>query len=506
MVDPTGESPLIIARPKHSRRHHRRKRQGHDAGDKNRTREGKRKFAEQRPGQTALNSNRRINRGERNRHGHDRTDQFPRTEERRLQGIFPLLHVALNIFHDDNRIIHNEPYRQHDGEERQQVDRESHQQHQQHGSNQRNRNGGNWNQHRPQRSHEKEDDEHHDDERLAERFDDFVDRIVDVGRRVIRNAELDSGRHGLFDLWKGRANGMDDIQRIRGRKHPDAHERGGFSVKTDLLVIVLCAEHDVGNFPEPHNRAVRLFDRQLAEFIGRLEIGVGDEVHRNHRAFCASDRGQVVVRLKRFPDIGRGNIESRHSVGFEPDPHGKRPVAKDLRALDAIDRSEFWLNNARQVISDLIFIQVVRIKTEIHRGELVVRRLEFDLRCLGLRRKIVPDLGHLGLDLSERSVRVEIELQMNLDRAQALRTGRVDVIDPVRAGDHALQRSRDVSADQVGIRSDIGGAHRDHRHIAAGILANRENLDGDEPAQQDQQIDDQCQHRTPDENIGERHG
>ena len=413
--------------------------------------------------------------------------------------------MALDIFHDDDRVVHHQPHGKHDGQEREQVDGEAEHQHQKHGADQRDGNGRDRNDDGAQGSHEKEDDQHHDDERLGERLDHLVDRVVDVDRRVVGDAELDPRWQCFFNARQRFAHLADHVQRVGGGEDPDAHERGRLPVEADLRVVVLGSEYDIGDFPEAHDRPVRLLDRQLAEFVRCFEVGVGDEVHRDHLALRAADRGEVIVRLERIPHVSRRNIQGSHAVGLEPDPHRKCPVAQDLGALDAVDGRELRLHDPRQVVGDLVGVELARVKPEIHRGKFVVRRLEFDGRSLGLGREVVPHLRHLRLDLGESGVGVVVKLQVDLDRTQPLRARGIDIVDPVGARDHALQRSRDVSADQVRIRADIRGAHRDHRHVAARVLADGKNPDGHEPAQQDQEVDDKRQHRAPDKNIGERH-
>jgi len=62
----------------------------------------------------------------------------------------------------------------------------------------------------------------------------------------------------------------------------------------------------------------------------------------------------------------------------------------------------------------------------------------------------------LAWDLRERGVDVEVELEVDGDRAQALRAGTLDVIDAVGARDDALEWRGDEPAHEVGIRADIG--------------------------------------------------
>ena len=111
-----------------------------------------RKFAEQRAGQPALKRDRRIDRRERDGHGDDRADQFARAQQGRVQRRQPFADVALDVFHDDNGVIHHQPDGQHDRQQRQQVQREAQNLHQKHRADERNGNRQQRNQHRPQRA------------------------------------------------------------------------------------------------------------------------------------------------------------------------------------------------------------------------------------------------------------------------------------------------------------------------------------------------------------------
>ena len=61
---------------------------------------------------------------------------------------------------------------------------------------------------------------------------------------------------------------LDHVERVGGRQHPDAHERRRLAVEADVLLVVLRAEHDVGDLAEPDDDAVLLLDDELPELFG----------------------------------------------------------------------------------------------------------------------------------------------------------------------------------------------------------------------------------------------
>ena len=200
-------------------------------------------------------------------------------------------------------------------------------------------------------------------------------------------------------------------------------------------------------------------DHELPELVRRPQIGVGDEIHRHHRSLGMAERRQVVVPRQRVAHHRRRDAVRRHPIGLQPDAHGERARAENVGALHAADRAQLRLHDARQVVGDLVRIEIVRREPEIDRRELVVGRLEVDDRRLRLGRQIVAHLRDLGLDLRQRGVGVVVQLQMHGDRAEPLRARRFHVVDAVGAGDDALERRRDEAAHEVGVGADIRGRH-----------------------------------------------
>ena len=85
MVDPRGEPALRVACAEEGGGHDRRESERDHAGDGDRAGQGEGKFAEERSRQAALDADRNVNRGERDRHRDDRPDQFARAEERGVE-------------------------------------------------------------------------------------------------------------------------------------------------------------------------------------------------------------------------------------------------------------------------------------------------------------------------------------------------------------------------------------------------------------------------------------
>ena len=75
------------------------------------------------------------------------------------------------------------------------------------------------------------------------------------------------------------------------------------------------------------------------------------------------------------------------------------------------------------------------------------------------------------------------------DRAEALGARRLHVVDAVGAGNHTLERRRNKSANQIGVRANVDRRDLDFCDVAAGILANAERTNRLQARDQDHQID-----------------
>ena len=149
------------------RSHHRRQGQRYDAGDDYRAGKGKCKLAEQRAGQTALNTDWRIHRGQRDRHGDNRAHQLTSRILGCLERRLAHLKMPLDVLHHHNRVIYHQPDREHDRQKSEQIDSEARHQHQENRANQRNRDGNDRNEHRAERTEEQEDNNDDNEQRLG---------------------------------------------------------------------------------------------------------------------------------------------------------------------------------------------------------------------------------------------------------------------------------------------------------------------------------------------------
>ncbi len=113
----TGQPAFLAVRVHESRAHHRRERHRDDTRQHHGRGERDGELEEQRAGQAALESDRRVDRRQGDRHRDDRTDQLAGARQRRLDPRLALSDVPLDVLHDHDRVVDHQTDRQHDGED-----------------------------------------------------------------------------------------------------------------------------------------------------------------------------------------------------------------------------------------------------------------------------------------------------------------------------------------------------------------------------------------------------
>ena len=298
-IDHAAESVIDMFRAQQMRRHHRRKNESDDAGNENCAGERERELAKERTGQSTLQRDRCVNRGERDRHRDDRPDQFARADQRGVHARQSFAHMALDVFDHDDGVVDDQPDRKHDREQREQVEREAEELHQEERADERNRNRDDRHDDRAERAEEQEDHDHHDEQRVDQSFYDFVDGVVDVGGGVVGHLGRHAGRQFLLDLLQLGAHALDDVDRVRIGQDPDAHEDRFLPGEADFGVVIFRAENDVGDVAQPNECAFVLAHDELLELISGMQIGVRGQVHLKERTLGAADGGEIIVSRKR---------------------------------------------------------------------------------------------------------------------------------------------------------------------------------------------------------------
>ena len=251
---------------------------------------------------------------------------------------------------------------------------------------------------------------------------DLVDGVVDVLGRVEGDARLHAGRQLALDRRPspcGRASMTSSELALGSTQTP--MNTAVLPDEAHVLVVVVGAEHDVGDVLEADQRAVLLADDELAGTprpTRRSVVAVRLSWTSAPLVWPTAD--EVVVGGERLAHLRRADVERRHAIGLEPGAHGEGAPAEDVGALHAVDRREARLHDADQVVGDLVVLEDRRAEAQVHRRELRVGRLDVDGRHLGLGRQIGAHLVDARADVGQRVGGVEVELEADVDGREAL--------------------------------------------------------------------------------------
>ena len=163
------------------------------------------------------------------------------------------------------------------------------------------------------------------------------------------------------------ADALDDIEKIGGRRHLDADVNRALAVEAHLQFIVIRAQRDVGHVLQPHDGAAGLLEHEIAEFLGRVQVGGGGERHLHHLPLGRAQAGDIVVVGKR-----RAYVIGRETVGGElhgVQPGAQREVlgAQQFGRLHTLDRLQFRPHDTDEIIGDLVGFEHGAVEADIHR-------------------------------------------------------------------------------------------------------------------------------------------
>ena len=252
-------------------------------------------------------------------------------------------HLGVHRLDHHDRVVHHHADRQHQGEERDQVDRQAEQQHEEEGADQRHRDRQGRDQRGAPVAEEQEDHQGHQHEGLEQRVQHLLDGRLQEAGDVVADLEVHAGRERLrLELLELVLDLLDDGGGV-GAGELLEHDGGrGVAVDVRVEVVVRGAQLDPGDVLDPQDLAVG--------------IGLQDDVLVLLRLVVAADPGQDVLdglrrlagRLAEPPgrtdhalfghglhDVVGGHVVGAHAVEVQPDPHRILAAAENVGAADA---------------------------------------------------------------------------------------------------------------------------------------------------------------------------
>ena len=158
------------------------------------------------------------------KHGHqhqrDRNDRAADFLHRLVGGLArreSRFDVALDVLHDDDRIVDDDTDGEHQPEQRQRVDREAERQHQRERADDRDWHGDQRNDRRAPGLQEQDHHQHDQHQGFEQRLDHGLDRIAYEDRRVVHDLVRHAFGEILAELGHGLANRIRELERIGAR-------------------------------------------------------------------------------------------------------------------------------------------------------------------------------------------------------------------------------------------------------------------------------------------------
>ncbi len=415
-----------------------------------------------------------------------------------------------NRLDDDDGIVHDEPDRQYQAEQRQRVDGKAEHREEHEGPDEGNRHRQQRNQGRAPALQEDVDHEDHQDDGDQERLDDFLDAFRYGARRIQRDGVVDA-------LWQAtlllREQVLDPFCRLNGIRTGqliDGDQGARLAIQVAGDGVVLRAHLDAGNVLDAHDAAIgRGAHDNICEFFGRgqpaLRADRIGELLSLGRRLTADLAGRVhrVLRLDGGDDLRYGDGESCQLIGFDPEAHGVLAGAEHLHAADALNAAQLIVEVDVRVVGEELRVINARggKQADQHqrRGERLLHR---DAEGVDFCRKLRSGLRLADLRQDEIGIRVGFHIEIdNQPHLACRRVHRIHVVQVVHAAHLLLDRRGDGVLYGLRIGADIGGADLHFRRRDGRELRDRQADDGNRANDHGENRDHDGDDRTIDEEF-----
>jgi hypothetical protein len=297
-----------------------------------------------------------------------------------------LLHDALDVLDDDDRVVDDDADGEHEPEEREQIHRESENPHAEEGADDRDRHGQQRNDGRAPVLQEDEDHERHESHRDQQRLHDLVNRSGNEGRGIVADFLVHAGGKRFLQLRHARHERVAHRERVCAGPQVHNDQRSGLVVEAADEPVVAGAELHRADVRDAEHRAIRARAHDdVLEVRGSAEAserGDRESELRAHWCGLASDgasRVRAVLFVDRRGDIRHRDAELRHLVGVELDVHGERQIAERHRIADAGNALDLILEiDLRVVVEKFAAVSRIRGGEHAHEQDVGLRLLHDD--------------------------------------------------------------------------------------------------------------------------------
>jgi hypothetical protein len=336
-VEDAEEAPLLLALGSHPERTERG-REGERVQQRDQHRCGHREaeLAQQEAGGSRQERHRHEHGAQHQRGRHDGARHLAHRASHRLAPREPSPEQAGHVLHHDDRVVDHEPDGEHQGEERNGVDREAQRVQHGEGADQGHRDRDRRDDRGAPVLKEHVDHEEHQGHGHGEGAEHLGDRLRDEEGGVVAHDPVDARREALREPRELRSHPRRHLEGVRARQLEDAHRHRRLARQPRESAVALSAELDPRHVPEAEQPAVGLGAHDdLLEFLHAREPPPGAQRDLPLQAFrrglgprhpgCQLD----VLVPHRSDHVRRGEVELREALRVEPDPHRVAPLAED---------------------------------------------------------------------------------------------------------------------------------------------------------------------------------
>ena len=423
-------------------------------------------------------------------------------------------HAQLDVMrrtldHDDGVVDHDAD-RQHDREQRRQVDGESKCRHRGERADDGDRHRGRRHQHRAPVLQKHQDHDQHQQAGLDQRLVDLGDRSRDEFGGVERRVVFDVLRERAGEFGHLLLDRLLDFQRVCAGRLEHADAGGGPLVEREHLAVGLRAEFDPADVAHPRDvAAVAGLDDDVLELRLVVEPAVDvqrvlERLARRRRRRADLARGDLLaLLLDRLDDVLRHQPAHLQLVGVEPHPHRILPGAEHRDVADA--------RQSRQLVADAdggvvgqeqAVIGRLRRRQRHEQQDRGGSLLHGDALVLHRGRQLRQRARHPVLHQHLREVEVGADLEGDRQRIGAVGAAvGLHVEHALDAVDLLLDRQRHGIDHGLGAGAGIAGGdlHRRRHHV--GILRDRKIEQANAADQDHQDRDDVGKNRPLDEEF-----
>ena len=487
---------------------------GIERGDDCRDGDGQRELAVKFSGNSRDECRRNKDGRQHKRHGDHGPEDFGHRLLRGLNRSHPQVEVALHIFHDHDRVIHDDADREHDAEEGDVIERKPEGRHGGKRSNQGDRHRDQRDDRRPPGLQEEQDDQDHKRDGLEESVHDRVDGFLDEAGRVVVNPVVHAVRETGFQFLHEFPDAFCGLKRFASGLLVDRESDGRPPVQRAVDVVGLCAEFRAADIPEADDLAARaLLNHNLVKLLRACKPALG--IHRvlesgavgNRRGADRSCRDLHVLLADGRDDILRREAARGKLLRIEPDPHAVF-VAENADVADAVYAGKGILELQDRVVAEIERIEAVVGRDEVddhhHRS-----RLLFDSDAVPADILREEGEGEVHTVLGENLCGIEVRAELEGDRedvgavAVGLRRHVEHVLDAV---DLLLDRGADRLRDRRGIGTRIACGHLHCRRRDLRILGDRQHHQRHRSDDRDDDRQHRSKDRAVDEEMADVHG